>query len=268
MQLPKLVYTSPMVGDIIGNMRYTVLTYIFGNYEKVHEILEKDSEAEYLLITDNKELKSNTWEVIYDPMPSYSLFRKCYEVRFHPFRYAHTSVVVRVDGSMEIRKSLRPLIDKFESESYERCFMLHPHRNTMPDEYAAWITTRGYDTAQANKIMSIMQSMGYSMQYKGLIEAGFEIVRDLPINHRINDLVFGMHLLVGPNGNIERVDQTLLSFVVQRFFEGIKLLLVSERIITDGNFIQHYHHNTTLPVPLTQNIIAPYLFNKPCETWI
>ena len=90
-------------------MRYTVLTYIFGGYEQVHEIEEKDPEAEYLLITDDPNLKSDTWQVLHHPMPDMSLFARCYQVRFHPFRFAHTPMVVRVDGSIKIKKPLIPI---------------------------------------------------------------------------------------------------------------------------------------------------------------
>jgi tRNA G18 (ribose-2'-O)-methylase SpoU len=38
--------------------KYTVLTYIFNGYENVREIGESDPDAEYLLITDDPELKS------------------------------------------------------------------------------------------------------------------------------------------------------------------------------------------------------------------
>ena len=39
--------------------KYSVLTYIIGDYEKVHEIKEKSPNAEYILVTDNKELTSS-----------------------------------------------------------------------------------------------------------------------------------------------------------------------------------------------------------------
>ncbi len=55
-------------------MRYTVLTYIFNGYEQVHEVGEKDFDADYVLVTDDPNLKSETWRVIYDPMPRYSAF--------------------------------------------------------------------------------------------------------------------------------------------------------------------------------------------------
>ena len=58
--------------------RYTVLTYIINRYEVVHEILEKDPEAEYLLITDDASLTSDTWTVVYDPdLEGLSTFDKC-----------------------------------------------------------------------------------------------------------------------------------------------------------------------------------------------
>lgn len=249
-------------------IRYSVLTYIFGEYEIVHEILEKDPNAEYILVTDNPNLTSNTWDILYDPMPDKTLFEKCYTVRFHPFKYVHTSVVIRIDGSMEIRSSLKPIIDEFESKSYDRCFMLHPYRNTIIDEYEEWVRTRGYDKHQANRVMSIMETMGYDLRSKGLIEASFEVIRNNDNNTRMNDLVFGMLLLVGPNGNIERIDQTIVSFVLQKFFPQLNLLLVSEEIVTNGKYIQWYHHRTNIPIHTRPDTIKPYLFNKPCKTWI
>ena len=99
-------------------MRYTVLTYIFNGYELVHEVKEKDPDADYVLVTDDPHLTSETWQVIYDPMPRYSPFAKCYTVRFHPFRYADTNIIVRVDGSIGINKSLKPIVDEFERGKY------------------------------------------------------------------------------------------------------------------------------------------------------
>lgn len=81
--------------------RYTVLTYIFNGYEFVHEVGEKDPEADYVLVTDDPNLTSETWRVVYSSTPGYSPFAKCYDERFHPFRYADTPIVVRVDGSIE-----------------------------------------------------------------------------------------------------------------------------------------------------------------------
>ena len=48
-------------------IKYSILTFIIGKgYEKVHEICNKQSDVEYLLITDDITLTSKTWTVIYD----------------------------------------------------------------------------------------------------------------------------------------------------------------------------------------------------------
>ena len=45
-----------------NKLKYSILTFIIGkNYEKVHEISNKQEDVEYVLVTDDNELKSNTW---------------------------------------------------------------------------------------------------------------------------------------------------------------------------------------------------------------
>ena len=130
-------------------MRYTVLTYIFDNYERVHEIAHKEDDVEYLLITDNPRLHSNTWTVCIDPTLDYlSTFDKCYRVRFHPFHYATTDTVVRIDGSIGIRGSLTPLVDAVIKGNYDRCLMIHPNRNNIEQEYDVWCRHRDYPLKQ------------------------------------------------------------------------------------------------------------------------
>jgi hypothetical protein len=248
-------------------MRYTVLTYIFGRYEQVHEIEEKDPEAEYLLITDDPNLKSDTWQVLHHPMPDMSLFARCYQVRFHPFRFAHTPMVVRVDGSIKIKKPLTPIIDEMERGHYDRCMMIHPHRDTMHQEYAEWIRTRDYPQEQAEKCMKMMWRMGYDFKERGMFQGCFEVLRDNTVNRDVNDLTFGLLCTLATNGKIERIDQTITSFVLNRFFaQRINILPVGETIVTDGDLMQWHYHHSTRPIKSTQPI-QPMMFNGECEVW-
>lgn len=246
-------------------MKYTVLTYIFGGYEKVHEVLEKDPEADYVLVTDDPNLKSETWRIVYDPMPNYSPFAKCYTVRFHPFRYASTPIVVRIDGSIEVRKSLMPVVKEFERGKYDRCVMIHPYRNTMALEYAEWIKTRNYPTLQAAKCMKTMERFGFDLNTQGMIQECFELLRNTAINNDINDMTFGMLCIMG-NGKIERIDQTVTTFVIERFFPNIKLMAVDETIVTDGKLMQWYCHKSDRLI-YTGKANKPMLFDKPIKIW-
>ena len=249
-------------------MRYTVLTYIFNDYEIVQEIGRKDPDADYVLVTDDPNLKSDTWRVILDQSRGRSTFGKCYEVRHHPFRYVNTDIVVRVDGSIKILESLKPIVDKFERGGYDRCLMIHPRRNTMPEEYEVWINYRRYPRTQATRCLNAMRQMGYDMNYRGLYQGCFEILRNTPINNAINDQTFSTLCLLGSHGVIERIDQTVWSCIINRFYEDrLKVLPVSELIVTDGKLMQWHKHKTTIPVPIAQDVIKPYLFNNPCKVW-
>lgn len=243
-------------------MRYTVLTYIFNGYERVHEVKEKDPDADYVLVTDDPHLTSETWFVIYDPMPRYSAFAKCYTVRFHPFRYAGTPIIVRVDGSIGINKPLKPIVDEFECGKYDRCLMIHPHRNTLPDEYNVWCRTRGFSIRQAAKCMKALERMGYDLRQQGLYQGCFEVQRDNRTNNDINDLTFALLCLMG-TGSIERIDQTITSAIINRFYSNLKVFPVSEDIITDGNLMQWYFHNSDKPIPQKTDLIAPIFCGKP-----
>lgn len=246
--------------------RYTVLTYIFGGYDNVPEVAERDPEADYVLVTDDPNLKSETWRVIYDPMPDRSVFAKCYSVRFHPFLYAPTPIVLRVDGSIEVRKSLKAVVDEFERGKYDRCVMIHPYRQTMQAEYNEWITTRSYPASCAGRCMVAMERMGFDLSTRGMIQGCFEVVRNNQANKDLNDMVFGMLCLLAVNGKIERIDQTITSFVLQRFFPKMKLMCVSEHIVTDGDLMQWYVHKTKLPIH-TGKAIEPMLNNKPVKVF-
>jgi hypothetical protein len=243
-------------------MRYTVLTYIFNGYERVHEVKEKDPDADYVLVTDDPHLTSETWRVVYDPMPRYSAFAKCYTVRFHPFRYADTPIILRVDGSIGINKSLKLIVDEFERGKYDRCLMIHPHRNTLPSEYDVWVKTRGYPRSQADKCMRALQRMGYDLEQKGIYQGCFEVLRDNRTNADINDLTFTLLCLMG-TGSIERIDQTITSAVINRFYGDLKVLPVSEDIITDGNLMQWYFHNSDKAIPQKTDLIPPIFAGKP-----
>src|SRR5574344_1312138 len=94
--------------------RYSVLSYIIGNYEVVHEIEEITEGVEYVLVTDNHSLTSSTWNVVYvdNPHPE-DPFDLCYQIRFNPFDYVTTDIVIRIDGSMRVAGNLDYLVDYF-----------------------------------------------------------------------------------------------------------------------------------------------------------
>ncbi|MBQ0049924.1 MAG: hypothetical protein KBT12_06800 [Bacteroidales bacterium] len=225
-------------------MRYTVLTYHIGKYELVHEIEEKDPEAEYVLVTDQQNLQSSTWHVIFDPeLEGLSTFNRCYMTRFNIFKYCTTDICLRVDGSIGIKKSLKPIIDYFEDGHYDLCLMPHPQRSTIEEEYKVWVKERGYSQQQAERCMSVLRAKGYDVQCKGLYQGGFMITRRGEIARTIETQTMSLLLELGTKGKIERLDQTVLSAVINKECAHLKVLPVSSQVLS-SYYMQLYLHGS------------------------
>lgn len=248
--------------------KYTVLSYIFGNYECLHEVLEPDPEADYIMVTDRTDLRSDTWRIVLDERKGMSIMEQCYDVRFHPFRYAETELCLRLDGSIAIHKSLRPFIDKMDKGRYDRCLMIHPFRNSIYEEYMRWTKKcGGYPVEQAQRSIDTLKHLGYPQNYRGLFQASFEVVRNNRMNEDINSLTHTLMRHVSIDGTIDRVDQTMLSFVINHLYaDRLKVLPVSQDIITDGRLMQWCRHNSNTPRKWRVKV-PPMMFDKPCEVW-
>jgi len=212
-------------------MRYTVLTYIIGNYESVHEILEKDPEAEYLLITDNPHLRSETWKVVLDEdLSGKSVFDRCYAIRFGVFKYCHTDICLRVDASVQMHRSPKGLIDAFESGAYDMALMPHPVRYDIREEYDVWVRQRGYPRQQAERCLKAMKERGYDFGCRGMFQGGFAITRRNETTRRIEGETLEFMRELGVNGEIERLDQTVFSYLMNLKYSHLRILPVSEQL--------------------------------------
>lgn len=253
----------------MSKKRYSVLTYIIGDYEIVHEIGEKDPDAEYLLVTDNPEIKSDTWDVILDEtLQGPSIFDKCYSIRFGCFRYCHTDICIRLDASVKIYRSTKWLIDEFEKGLYHMALMPHPVRNTMREEYDVWVNTRNYPQEQAERCMASMAEKGYNLAYRGLFQGGFAIMRRNEQTSKLNKEVFDWLKELGTDGKIERLDQTVFSCVVNMKYSSLKVLPISEQLL-HSEMMTVCFHGTEIENPgLCYDLFTPdekYMFDKPVK---
>lgn len=252
--------------------RYSVLSYNVNGYEVIHPVEVKSDRARYIMVTDDPNLvdESGTWEVVYDNTLTGSTFDKCYQIRFNPFKYTDDNIVLRIDGSVGIIANLDPLIDKFTDGGYDLSLMVHPTRNTQYEEYLAWVNGRGYDAQQANKVLAFMQmAEGYNVkEWKGLCQLCYIIQRRNRVNDDINRMTYTMLKYLGNNTDeIERVDQTVFSFVVQKYFGNANIMWVDQRMYNgkpDNAPFQWYPHHSYTPFPPmdVKLMKEPYWMNK------
>ena len=243
--------------------RYTVLTYIIGDYEQVHEIKERSERATYLLITDNPNLKSETWRVICDLKLSGGPFNKVMDIRWNPWRYTNDEIVITLDGSLGVNCNLDELVDAFNAGSHELGIVIHPHRNTASAELDVWQSFRQHNVTRQ---LFHLQKMGYdTINYRGLYQTGFMIRRR---THRVRlfENLIDTRLLICGNGERDRLDQVLASAVLNCYFINMSVLWFSERLL-ESKFITWYGHGSNDVVHQT-DLIEPYAFNHPVDVYI
>ena len=253
----------------MSDKKYTVLCYNINGYEKVHEIIEKDPECEYLMITDDPNLKSDTWNIIYDnTLLGMSIFDRCYSIRFNIFKYATTDICIYIDANVHVKKSLKCLIDKMNDGNYDMSLMPHPLNSTFIPEYQNWIRLRNYPIDRAKKFIDFLIHQNYDLNYKSLFQGCFKIVRKGKINSDFENLSLAFLKYLGDENAIERLDQTVYSFVLNRYFSNINVLPVSEQILRSDYMTWYWHNSNNPNMNVFYDITRPdikYVFNKQME---
>ena len=246
--------------------KYSVLTFNIGGYEKIHQIPKEciNDEIEYVYVTDDHSITSDTWTVVYADDLTGSTFDKVFQIRYNPFKYVTTDVVMKIDGSMAINKDVMPLFKAFDDGGYDVCMLLHPTRATMIEEYKAWVYARNYPAEQANRSLSFMAQNGYDVQnYKALYQFNFMIQRNNDIVNHLNAETYNVLKANAPSGEtIDRLDQTIGTFVMETHYPNLKVMPVLQYICFDSYF-RWCAHNTDVQMQYNcANDITPYMHNK------
>lgn len=246
-------------------MRYTVMTYLMGSYERLHEVKEKSPHARYLLITDREDLKSETWDVICDKSLTGSALNKTRFVKWHPWKYTQDEVVMMIDGSIGVNGPLDDIIDAFQDHNL--CMMIHPERNTVKSELAAWVDWRGLNPDDAERQLSMMELSGYDINgYRGLYQCCFRMMRRIPAVERWLETVAGLLTLCGKRCEYATPEQVIASYALNLYYNREDILWVSERLV-NSKYLSWYFHNSDIRFT-HQELITPYAYNKPVKVWI
>ena len=259
-------YSENSLTLLISMAKYTVLTFNFDGYEIMHEIpkeLMRD-EAEYIYVTNDHTLKSDTWTIIYEDSFTGDGFDKVCQLRRNIFKYINTDIVLRIDGSVMLNADITPIMDFFDRGRYDIGLLISPVRCTMVQEYAAWEYLRNLPHEQSEKVMNFMLESGYDVNnYKGLYGYNVMIQRKNPLNIMFNELQYDLDLLLGEDGHYHRVDQTVGSYVLNMFFQDkMNVMSISHDIMDRYPIFNIYAHNSDIKIINREPRIPAYLFNK------
>ena len=112
---------------------------------------------------------------------------------------------------------------------------------------------------------------GYNVkEYKGMYQYNFMIQRRDKVNMDINRMTLAtIKYLAAEGKQIERLDQTIGSFIINKYFNNIKVLPLSQRVCTSGVYFRWCGHGSDKPLVDNYEYAQPYLFNQPINTiWV
>lgn len=221
-------------------MKYAVITYIFGkNKEILRKPLVKDN-IEYICVTDQKDLKSSDWKIVYDEMPEVKCVRdKMVYVKYNPFKYTDADRVCVIDGTLEITKSLIPLFEQVNDN--DLLVKLHPERNNLYDELCTWIRTRGMPSDSLQKFQVIAKHENLNLNKKFLLESCVIVyARNKTVDELCEDELSLMKFL-GNKGNLFLSNQCVLTILLQN--TKLKFGFLNQK-----KFFKRYKHNSRILV--------------------
>lgn len=220
-------------------MKYSVLTYIFGNIECLRETT-KDDYIEYICVTDNPNLKSNTWKIIVDEeLIGYSPEYASFYVRYHPFKYCSTDICMRMDGSIQIKGSLLPVFEEFDSSNKDICIMTNSRAKTIKWELLHWMQPLYKEVKK--KQIELYKELGVDIDEEGCIQSPLSITRNNNLCNDCDSKCWNMIKELSTNEYTARPTQVIMTVAIY-LTKGLDIIFVDENLI-QSNVMQWHHHN-------------------------
>lgn len=84
-------------------MKYALLTAIYDGYDTLKELAPQDVDAEAICVTDDPNLRSDTWTIVHEPRPSAHPNLAAKRPKTKPWLYTDADIVVWIDASLIVR---------------------------------------------------------------------------------------------------------------------------------------------------------------------
>ena len=221
-------------------MKFAVITYIFGKGKEIlREPLVLD-DIEYICVTDQKDLKSKNWKIIYDEIPEAKCVRdKMVYVKYNPFKYTNTDKICVIDGTLEIKNSLITLFN--QCMNCDLLVKVHPERDNLFDELNQWIKTRNMPNTAISMFETMAKHHSYNLKTKILYESCVLVYSN---NKEVKDLcstVIEYMRFLGKE-TLFLSNQCVLTFLLNTQFKNLKKDYINQKPL-----FMRYNHGTNKP---------------------
>lgn len=226
-------------------MKYCIVTYLFNNYDNLKEPLEIDPECDYICFTDDRELTSNTYRMIYlEDFNTDALtgVQKMLLIKYQLHKYIPNvekyDYIVRLDGSIKLCKSLRPIILYLEKYKYDMSVALHFERTNFIEEYNTWMAIRHLDKKYYDIFLRATSDYDYTMS--GLIETTFQIYRNCK---EVYNFLEDLHArLTFYNNNQDNNDQCWFTYVLYKHLNELRVNYHPSTLYRFSDYMKYCGH--------------------------
>lgn len=222
--------------------KIAVYTCITGNYDELKEIdkklLEKD--IDYYCFTNNKEIVSNTWKVVYIEdfnLTNHMLNRKL-KMLGHELINEDYDILVWLDGSIKIKEKISKFLkEQCHLDKYSFCAFKHPDRNCIYDEANACVRLKKDSKEIIENQMNFYKKDGYPKN-NGLCEMTVFVRKN-----KEPKVIETMNLWYEMINKYSKRDQLSFMWCVEK--TGLDLEIIPHTISNNNYFILNPHYRKT-----------------------
>ncbi len=210
-----------------------VYTCITGNYDRLKEIKYREKNIDYICFTNNKEIKSNDWNIKYidEDLDNLTLARKL-KILGHQYLKEY-NINVWIDGAIEILKPISEFLkDCCDFNRYDIIGFNHKFRNCIYDEMKECVQVNKETVENALKLEKFLIKEKYPKN-NGLIESTVLVRKNIDEINKLMDDWYNMLI------KFSRRDQ--LSFNYCLWKRPVKISFLN-MYVYDNPYFKHDQH--------------------------
>ena len=218
------------------NKKLCVYTCITGDYDNLHEVSCPEKGIDFYCFTNNKNLKSDTWKIIYiknNRLDNHHLSRKI-KMLGHPIINKKYDISVWMDASIIWEKSVQDFVSTYLKDSPFAAFK-HSQRQTIKDEAIACLRLNKDTKDNITRTLSFLESEHFPDD-QGLYEMTVFIKR-----HNDPTVIKTMRLWFEMNQKYSKRDQ--LTFMYCAWKTNLQVRTINLDVWNNKYFTHQIHNN-------------------------